>query len=576
MKRTPPCQAGCPSGHDVRGWLAIARGQELPLGGMSWQEAAFRRMTEANPFPALMGRVCPALCQTNCNRNSVEEHVGINAIEHYVGDYAIRHKLTFPQPEVETGKKIAIVGGGPAGLACAYQLRRRGHSPTIFEANAALGGMLRYGLSRHRCPRDIVDAEIQRILDMGVKVRLNTRVGYDISVKEVEQEFDAVFWGIGAQGSSPLPVPGGEASNCVAGLTFLRAANTGRLKYLTGRILVIGGGDTAMDCASVAQRLGNIKGEVGQNRADSVLSAGADQPDVSEDAIGPADTWIVYRRPISMAPAAKEEIDFVMSEGVEIHEGLAPVEVVHDDTGRATALRVVKTDWSTGKMVIQEGTEFDIPCDLIVVATGQNTVFEGIEEMDSGRGQIDADSLYRVPERAGHFVGGDAIAPRLLTTAIGHAWKAAESIDRFIRNEALSDRPAVDVSPLHAGEDGPGLRGPFGHGGHRGRRAVRRPLPVSAARPPRTPADRPRRGSRQLRGAAAHPYRRAGAGRGRALHVLRHLPGMQQLRGLLPAETRSIRFPTASMRWATSSRPTNGIASAASCARTSARPATSR
>ncbi len=445
VKRTPPCQAGCPSGHDVRGWLAIARGQELPLGGMSWQEFAFQRMTEANPFPALMGRVCPALCQSNCNRSSVEDYIGINAIEHYVGDHAIRHKFNFAPPETETGKKIAVVGGGPAGLACAYQLRRRGHSPTIFEANAALGGMLRYGLSRHRCPRDVVDAEIQRILDMGVKVRLNTRVGADVSVQEVEQEFDAVFWGIGAQGSSPLPVPGGDAPNCVAGLTFLRAANIARLKYLTGRVLVIGGGDTAMDCASVAQRLGTLKGDAETNRAESVLSAGADQPAVEEDAIGPADTWLVYRRPITMAPAAKEEIEFVISEGVEIHDGLAPVEVVKDDAGRATALRVVKTDWSTGSMVIQEGSEFDIPCDLIVVATGQNAVFEGIEEMDSGRGRIDADSLYQVPERKGHFVGGDAIAPRLLTTAIGHAWKAAESIDRFIRNEALGERPAVDV-----------------------------------------------------------------------------------------------------------------------------------
>ncbi|MBE0530291.1 MAG: FAD-dependent oxidoreductase [Rhodospirillales bacterium] len=455
VKRTPPCQAGCPSGHDVRGWLAIVRGQELPLHGMSWQEAAFRRMTEANPFPAIMGRVCPALCQTKCNRGSVEEHVGINAIEHYIGDYAIRHKLAFQQPETETGKRIAVVGGGPAGLACAYQLRRRGHRPVVFEANAALGGMLRYGLSRHRCPRDIVDAEVQRILDMGVQVRLNTRVGRDVSVAELEKEFDAVFWGIGAQGSNPLTVPGGDAPNCVNGLTFLRAANTGRLRYLSGRVLVIGGGDTAMDCASVALRLGHVEGVAEAHKPAAVLGQGADQPPVDDENIGAADTWIVYRRPIAMAPAAKEEIDFVIAEGCEIHDGLAPVEVVKDAAGCAVALKVIRTDWSSGKMVVKEGSQFDIPCDLIVVATGQSAVFEGIEEMDGGRGRIDADVLYRVPDRDGHFVGGDAIAPRLLTTAIGHAWRAAENIDRYISNEVLRNRPSVDVIKVEVRKTAP-------------------------------------------------------------------------------------------------------------------------
>jgi NADPH-dependent glutamate synthase beta subunit-like oxidoreductase len=240
-------------------------------------------------------------------------------------------------------------------------------------------------------------------------------------------------------------VPGGDAPNCLSGLSFLRAANTGRLKYLSGRGLVIGGGDTAMDCASVALRLGQVDGVEKMHKPAAVLGFGADQPPVDEDKIGPADTWIVYRRPISMAPATKEEIDYVIAEGCEIHEGLAPVEVVKDDQGCAVALKVIKTDWSTGKMVTIEGSEFDIPCDLIVVATGQNAQFEGIEEMDTGRGRIDADSLYRVADRNGHFVGGDAIAPRLLTTAIGHAWRAAESIDRFIRNEELRNRPEVDV-----------------------------------------------------------------------------------------------------------------------------------
>ncbi len=382
VKRTPPCQAACPSGHDVRGWLAIARGQEKPKGGMSWQEAAFRRLTEANPFPATMGRVCPALCQTNCNRGAADEHVGINSVEHYVGDHAVEQGFAFDPPEVETGKKIAIVGGGPAGLACAYQLRRMGHAPTIFEAHAALGGMLQYGLSRHRCPRDIVNAEIQRILDMGVQVRLNTRVGTDITVPELEKAFDAVFWGIGAQAAKPLPVPGGDAPNCIGGLDFLRAANTGRLKYLSGRMLVIGGGDTAMDCASVALRLGGAPDGTDVPRADAVIAGQAVQDELPSDRMAPADVWIVYRRPIAMAPAFEEEIEAALSEGAALHDGLAPIEVVRDADSRAVALRVVRTDWSTGKMVVQEGTEFDIPCDLIVVATGQSANFEGLESLD--------------------------------------------------------------------------------------------------------------------------------------------------------------------------------------------------
>ncbi|MBW7996778.1 MAG: NAD(P)-binding protein [Candidatus Glassbacteria bacterium] len=415
VHRTPPCQGNCPSGHDVRGWLNIVRGLDTPPEGVSWQEYAFRRMTDANPFPALMGRCCPAPCEDGCNRNQVEDHVGINAVEHYIGDFALEAGLAFPPPERETNKRVAVVGGGPAGLSCAYQLRRMGHAPVVFEANAKLGGMLQYGLSTHRCPRPVVDAEIKRILDMGIEVRVATRIGVDVSADRLDAEFEAVFWGIGAQAGRPLPCPGAEAANCIDGLAFLRAVNLGQTTRLPGKVLVIGGGDTALDCAAVSIRLG-------------------------------VEAAIVYRRSMARAPAASDDIEDVIAEGVEWRQELAPVEVMRGEDGLATALRVVPVEWiDNKKMVPRDGEEFDIPCAMIVAATGQRMDLAGIERLDNGEGWIDFDKVFGIAGRPGHFVGGDAIAPGLLTTAIGHGWKAAEGIDAYLRGEEPARRPRVDV-----------------------------------------------------------------------------------------------------------------------------------
>ncbi|MEO5336745.1 MAG: NAD(P)-binding protein [Magnetospirillum sp. WYHS-4] len=447
LLRTPPCQATCPSGHDVRGWLNIVRGLDKPTDkNMSWQEYAFRRMTKANPFPALMGRVCPAPCEGKCNRNNVEDHVGINSIEHYIGNWALEHGLKFAKPAVETGRRVAVVGGGPAGLSAAYQLRLKGHAVTLFESKAKLGGMLQYGLSTHRCPREVVDAEIARILELGIAVRTNTRVGTDVSIADLERDFDAVFWGIGAWKGKPLANPGfKESPNCVDGITFIQAANEGRLKYLAGRVLIIGGGDTAMDCAAVARRLGCAKTVPAGQRPEDVIAGMAVHAETPAD-LGPSDVVIVYRRPIAMAPAGQEEIACVREEGVEIRDALAPVEVVRGADGRATALRVIATDWSTGKMVEKPGTEQDIECSLIVAATGQGSDFAGIEAIDtSGKGWTEADLVYRVKGRKSHFAGGDMVNPELLTTAIGHGWKAADAIDHYLNGIERDKPPRVQV-----------------------------------------------------------------------------------------------------------------------------------
>ena len=200
VHRTPPCQGSCPSGEDIRGWLDIVRGIEKPPEGISMQEYAFRRSTDANPFPSMMGRVCPAPCEDGCNRNNVEDFVGINAVEQYIGDTAHKESFKFAEGAPLTGKKVAIIGGGPAGLAAAYQLRRRGIASTVFDDHEELGGMFRYGIPGYRTPRDVLNHEIQRIVDMGdIEVKLNTRVGNDISVEQLEKDYDAILWAIGCK-----------------------------------------------------------------------------------------------------------------------------------------------------------------------------------------------------------------------------------------------------------------------------------------------------------------------------------------------------------------------------------------
>lgn len=453
IHRTPPCQGSCPSGEDIRGWLNIVRGIEKPPVGadgkpMAWQEYAWRRITDANPFPAIMGRVCPAPCQTGCNRVKVEEYVGINSVEHYLGNWAIEQGLTFPAPEKESGKRVAVVGGGVAGFSCAYHLRRRGHAVVIFEANNHLGGMLAFGLPYYRTPREIVDAEVQRILDMGVEVRLNTRVGKDVSFADLKRNFDAVFIGIGAQTGNKLDLPGSDAPNCVDGLSFLRDYNEGRLEHAGKRIVVIGGGDTAMDCAAVARRLGYYDADAESHDHAKVVVA-VRESDAGRRK-GGAEFWrhssevmIAYRRHVQEMPASKHEIESVLQEGVEIQSCVAPLAIIKDEDGMATALRVIRVDWVNKKMVPQEGSEYDIPADLIVSAVGQSVNWAGMERYKNDKGTAKVDgSLMAEP---GVFVGGDAIKPFLLTTAIGHGRIAADGIDRYLEGVEVDRRPKVDV-----------------------------------------------------------------------------------------------------------------------------------
>ncbi|MDX1433531.1 MAG: NAD(P)-binding protein [Gammaproteobacteria bacterium] len=446
VHRTPPCQGSCPAGEDIRGWLQIARGLEKPPEGVEWQEYAFQRVTRANPFPSQMGRVCPAPCQSGCNRNEVEDYVGINAVEQYIGDYAIDKGYAFARPAKASGKRVAIVGGGPAGLSAAYQLRRLGHACTIYDEREALGGMLRYGIPGYRTPRGFLDREIQRILDMGdVEVKLGTRVGRDVGLEALEQSHDAVLWAIGCQNGRPLPVPGGDAPNCVSGVELLRAFNTGRLQVTADHVVCVGGGDTSIDVVSVARRLGKIQSINPRERAEEVVR-GFVAHDAALAAVRTgADVTLTSLFPRESMTAAEHEIEDALREGVTIRDGVMPIEVLLDDGGRARALKLAECDMVDGKPVPKEGTEFEVKADLIVSAIGQSGDLGGLESLDNGRGLIDADAHYRVPGREGHFVVGDIIRPHLLVTAIGQASIAADCIDRYLCDDDQVRRPKVDV-----------------------------------------------------------------------------------------------------------------------------------
>ena len=217
-------------------------------------------MVKSNPFPAIMGRVCPAPCEDGCNRNEVEDYVGINSVEHYVGDYALEHGFKLPAPGAPTGKKVAVIGGGPAGLACAYFLRRKGHAVHDFRGDARTG---RHDALRHSgLPHAARYARWRNRAHprYGRRGPHRLKVGVDVTLDQLEKDFDAVFLGIGAQAGTPLDAPGAEdANNCISGIAFLDAFNEGRLQHGSQRVLVIGGGDTAMDVAAVARRLGHIE-----------------------------------------------------------------------------------------------------------------------------------------------------------------------------------------------------------------------------------------------------------------------------------------------------------------------------
>ncbi len=446
VHKTPPCQGSCPSGEDIRGWLAIVRGQEKPAEGMEMGEYAFRRSTDANPFPSMMGRVCPAPCQDGCNRNEVEDFVGINSVEQWIGDNALAQGYGFETGE-DTGKKVAIIGGGPAGMAAAYQLRRKGHGATVFESQPELGGMMRYGIPNYRIPRDKLAGEIQRIVDMGVEVKTGVRVGADVTIEQLEKDYDAILWALGCWSGRGLFLDEWEGTpNCVSGVAFLKAFNEDRMKVTAKKVVCVGGGDTSIDVVSVARRLGHIEQTNPTDRPELVVNDGFVAHDAAMTAASQgSEVTLTSLFPKSNMTAAEHEVHDALHEGVTILDEVMPVGIEKDAEGRATGLIIAKCTLDEGRPSPIEGTEQTIEADLIVAAIGQGGDMTGLEEMDNGRGLIDANAFYQVPGKEKHFAAGDIIRPHLLTTAIGQASVAADSIDEYLQNKEHKKRPKVDV-----------------------------------------------------------------------------------------------------------------------------------
>jgi len=410
------------------------------------QEYAFRRSTDANPFPSMMGRVCPAPCEQGCNRNNVDDFVGINAVEQYIGDTAKTEGFKFEAVAAVGKHRVAIIGGGPAGLAAAYQLRRKGISSTIFDEHDELGGMFRYGIPGYRTPRDFLDHEINRILELGdIDTRMTTRVGRDVSIAELEQEYDALLWSIGCQSGRGLPLEHGDAPNCISGVAFLEAFNRGALQVTADRVVCVGGGDTSIDVVSVARRLGKID-SLPQDQLTEFVVGGYTAHDsayaASREGAEVTLTSLFERAEMT---ATEHEVEDAMREGVRILDGVMPIEIIVNDDGRATALRLAKCKIENGKPTAVEGTEFEVECDLIVSAIGQGGDLTGLEELGNERNLMDADKFFQHAQKPGHFVAGDIIHPHLLTTAIGHAAIAADSIERYLGGAEFGKRPKVDV-----------------------------------------------------------------------------------------------------------------------------------
>ena len=404
VDRLPPCNATCPAGENIQGWLFHAESGDY--------ENAWRSLTANNPLPAIMGRVCYHPCEGACNRQNIDAAVGINSVERFLGDEAIRRGWQFDAPAPSTGKRVLVVGAGPAGLSAAYHLRRLGHQVAIFEAAAQPGGMMRYGIPKYRLPRDVLDAEIRRLVDYGIELRLETKVS-DLRQVMAEQGFDACFLGVGAHLAKRAYIPAGDANKVLDAVSVLHDMEEETAPMLGRRVVVYGGGNTAMDVARTAKRLG------------------------AEEAI------IVYRRTRDKMPAHDFEVEEALQEGISI-KWLSTIK----EAGEA--------DIMVEKMVLDENGlpqptgEFErIEADSVVLALGQDADLSLLENVpglivDHGLIQVDAGMMTGYP---GIFAGGDmAGSERTVTVAIGHGKKAARAIDAWLRGERYVAPPKHELA----------------------------------------------------------------------------------------------------------------------------------
>jgi len=395
VDRLPPCNHACPAGENIQGWLFHAEAGHY--------EAAWRQLTEDNPLPAVMGRVCYHPCEGACNRGSIDTPVGINSIERFLGDEAIRQGWKFAPPAANSGKRVLIVGAGPSGLSAAYHLARLGHGVTIQDAGPLAGGMMRFGIPKYRLPRDVLDAEVKRITDLGVELKLNSKVD-SILYTMRQGAFDAAFLAVGAHIAKRAYIPAGSSARILDAVSVLRSmegAESAQARPMLGRrVVVYGGGNTAIDVARTAKRLG------------------------ATDAI------IVYRRTRDRMPAHDFEVEEALQEGVLI-KWLSTIKHAGDAGLTVEKMRLDEKGFP------QPTGEFEtLAADSLVLALGQDVDLSLLEhlpglEIADGVVKVGADMMTGYP---GVFAGGDMVpAERTVTVAVGHGKKAARHIDAWLR-----------------------------------------------------------------------------------------------------------------------------------------------
>lgn len=406
----PPCNNACPAGEDIQAWLALAQ------AGNYFD--AWKKLTEDNPMAAIHGRVCYHPCESSCNRGFVDSPVGIHAVERYLGDMAITEGWKFPVNKTASGKRVLIIGAGPSGLSAAYHLVRLGHDVCILEAGPLAGGMMNFGIPAYRLPRNILRAEIKRIEDMGVTIKLNHKVT-DVIAEKTEGDFDAVFIAIGAHIGKKTDIPARDASKILDAVTFLKDVELGLTPKIGRRVAIYGGGNTAMDAARTAKRLG------------------------AEEAL------IIYRRDRQHMPAHEFEADEALSEGIKIH-WLRSIKNVD-----STSMTVERMEVKDGKP-IPTGEFETLEADSVILALGQATEteflhgIEGIRFTDDGTVIVDQQMMTGHP---GIFAGGDMVpSERTVTVATGHGKKAARNIDAWLGQKIYEKAPnnaLVQVEQLH-------------------------------------------------------------------------------------------------------------------------------
>ena len=424
IKKVPPCTAGCPAGEDIRGFHNLLTGDEK--SDNKW-DAAWYRIVDTNPFPAIMGRICPHPCESTCNRQHREESIGINAVEQAIGEHGIEAGLKLPQAGPDTGMRVAVIGAGPAGLSVAYQLRRKGHAVTIYDFNEKPGGMMLYGIMGYRVDRKVLDAEVGKIIDLGVETKMGIRVGTDISLEQLEKDYDAVFIGVGAQIGRSLPIEGfSKRPETTNAIDFLRNYELQGDDFKIGKkVVVIGDGNVAMDVARLARRMGSES---------TIISA-------------------VPREEMNCYP---DEFDDAIEEGAKIEYLVGTFEVLESKNGvqGVKCAKMVKKEkgeegWDAKIPFMRykaTGDVFEIESDMIVASIGQTTDMNGFENtINENDSLLKLDKYFRVKGKENVFGGGDALKIDLITTAVGHGRKAADSIDAFLQGKNMPEAPYREV-----------------------------------------------------------------------------------------------------------------------------------